>query len=211
VISSTAPHQDPAPFIEAMGRAYRQSGRARPIADTFGHNAYGESSSEPPWARHAGTSIDQGDLDRLLAVLSGAFAGTGQPLPGEGRTTVWYLEGGFETEIPASKRASYLGRAGIAPVVPALDALAGRASAVVRDQATQLHDALELAYCQPAVGAFFNFQLVDDHHLAGWQSGLLWADGTKKPSYDTVRETIARIATNSVDCEVVAARRNAGA
>ena len=49
-----------------------------------------------------------------------------------------------------------------------------------RDQALQLRDALELAYCQPAVGAFFNFQLVDEEQLGGWQSGLLWADGSRE-------------------------------
>ena len=67
---------------------------------------------------------------------------------------------------------------------------------------TQLTAALELAYCQPAVGAFFNFQLADDRSLAGWQSGLLWADWTPKPSFWPVREAIAGVAAGRVDCSV---------
>jgi hypothetical protein len=205
VIDSTAPHQSPATFLAAMGAAYRASGRMTPILDTFGHNAYGETSSEPPWARHDNGSIDEGDLDRLLEVLTSAFGGTAQPLPGQAGTTIWYLEGGFETSIPDDKRGLYVGRTSAAPVVPALSRPEAEATPV-RDQAMQLREALELAYCQPEVGAFFNFQLVDDRRLAGWQSGLLWADGTRKPSYAATREAIAAIARDEVDCAAVTAR-----
>ena len=63
--------------------------------------------------------------------------------------------------------------------MPAL--LYGKATAGYSvDQSSQIRNALELAYCQPAVGAFFNFQLTDQTDLGGWQSGLLWADGTPK-------------------------------
>ena len=68
------------------------------------------------------------------------------------------------------------------------------------DQASQLKDAVELAYCQPAVGAFFNFQFVDEVGLGGWQSGLLWADATPKPSYEPVKALFASIAAGTVDC-----------
>ena len=48
-------------------------------------------------------------------------------------------------------------------------------------QAEQLTAAVELAYCQPAVGGFFNFELRDDSALSGWQSGLLRPDWSAKP------------------------------
>ena len=57
-----------------------------------------------------------------------------------------------------------------------------------------------LAACQPAVGAFFNFQLTDEPDLGRWQSGLLWADGTKKPSYQIVKEAITAVAGGEIDC-----------
>ncbi len=67
--------------------------------DTVGHNAYPETSAESPGARHGkhSHSIDEGDLDRLLAALRKGFPGTAQPLPGSGGVTVWYLEDGFQT------------------------------------------------------------------------------------------------------------------
>ena len=55
-------------------------------------------------------------------------------------------------------------------------------------QATRVAGALLLAACQPGVGAFFNFELRDEDRLAGWQSGLLWRDGSPKPAYDGYRK-----------------------
>jgi hypothetical protein len=68
------------------------------------------------------------------------------------------------------------------------------------DQATQLGDAIELAYCQPAVGALFNFQLADERRLGGWQSGILWANWRPKPSYQAVREMLEDVRQRSVSC-----------
>ena len=69
------------------------------------------------------------------------------------------------------------------------------------DHARQLRDALTLADCQPAVGAFFNFLLTDElADLADWQSGLLWADGTPKGSFATFAETARAVGAGRVDC-----------
>jgi hypothetical protein len=73
----------------------------------------------------------------------------------------------------------------------------------VRDQARQLRDALLLARCQPAVGAFFNFELLDEDRMAGWQSGVLWRDGTHKPSYDALKAAVALVRAGAVDCSTV--------
>jgi hypothetical protein len=73
VITSTSPHEDPGKFIRELGLVYRASGRTLPIFDTFGHNAYPETSRESPLALHTGMpSIDQGDYVRLLGVLTRA-------------------------------------------------------------------------------------------------------------------------------------------
>jgi hypothetical protein len=49
-------------------------------------------------------------------------------------------------------------------------------------QATHLRAAIALAACQPHVRAFFNFELVDETRLAGWQSGLVWRGVHRKPA-----------------------------
>jgi hypothetical protein len=203
VVDSTAPHQDPAAFLGQLGATYRASHRARPILDTYGHNVYPENAFESPAALHSNASIDEGDYARLMSVLQAAFGGTGQPLPGEGSTTIWYLEDGFQTTIQPDKRRLYSGREtmrALAPYLPPAEASVGAAAGLVRDQASQLREALELAYCQPAVGAFFNFELIDDHDLGGWQSGVLWADGSRKPSYLAFKDAISRVRAGTVTC-----------
>jgi hypothetical protein len=204
VISSIAGNHDPAGFVRALGSAYRQSGRARPIFDVFGHNPYPLDSSEPPSATHAGsTMIGEGDYATLMEALDDAFGGTGQPLPTADNRTLWYLEDGFQTVPPPDKRRFYRGWENDPHPLPAVAALAEDGVQPL-DQATQLRDAILLAYCQPAVGAFLNFGLLDEDRLGRWQAGLLWRDGTRKPSYDAFKAVVAEVRRRDVDCSTVA-------
>jgi len=178
VLDSTASTHDPATFLRALGAAYRVLGRARPLVDTFGHNPY-------PLRGRPGIGLH--DLEELRSVLRVAFGGTAQPLPGEGGTTVWYLEHGVQSTVPPSKRGAYHGRENVTTV----DA---------RLQARDVADALLTAACQPGVGAIFNFELVDEDRLRGWQSGLLWRDGTPKPAYDAFRRAAAAVSAGDAGC-----------
>lgn len=198
----------PTTFIEDMGAAYRASGRSAPLFDTLGHHPYPASSSERPWVVHADpTIISLGDLGRLLSVLQEAFGGTAQPLP-QGGLPIWYLETGYQTLIPASKSSSYYGFEdwpGALPdlVSPEPPAVQPPDSSPAPDQATQLTDELRMTYCQPYVAADFNFMLEDEPVLGGWQSGLLWADGTRKASYDPFKAAVAQVNAGTVDCSLV--------
>jgi hypothetical protein len=200
--SSNVSHS-PVNFYRKLGEAYRESGRGRPILDTVGHNPYPTTNAERPWTRHPyTTTIGEGDYDKLMSVLQKAFEGTAQPLPGQGRVTIWYMEQGFQTTIDASKSPFYRGTETDRQLLPPWIArtTAGNSDGLAPDQATQLTDALQLAYCQPAVGAFFNFELADEASLAGWQSGLLWADLTPKPSYQPFKAAVKTVAAGHVDC-----------
>jgi len=185
VIATSAPHASPGRWYSELGNAYRASARSLPIFDTVGHNAYPENSAEAPGARHREGSIDQGDLDRLLAALRKGFAKTAQPLPGQRGVTVWYLEDGFQT-IPV--RAIYSG------------AETDRRPVSEEEQAAQLTAAVQLAYCQPAVGGFFNFELRDDSSLAGWQSGLLRPDWSAKPAFGAYAAVLAAARNGTISC-----------
>ena len=182
VIATSAPHAKPGDWYRALGKAYKASARALPIFDTLGHNAYPDTSAEAPSATHKKRSIDEGDLARLLRVLHAAFAGTGQPLPGQDGVTVWYLEDGFQSQ------ESYPGTETDAkPVSEA-------------EQAAQLTAAIELAYCQPGVGAFFNFELRDDADLGGWQSGLVRPDWSAKPAFTAFAQAARAVHDGTIVC-----------
>lgn len=204
VISSTASRHDPGGFILDLGEAYRESGRPRPLVDTFGHNPYPADSAEAPSATHPnGDLIGEGDYQTLMDVYLTAFAGTAQSIPGVRSVGLWYLETGFQTVPPPDKRRFYRGRENDRRALPALASKADNGTSEV-DQSTQLRDAIRLAYCQPAVTGFFNFELLDEDKLGGWQSGLLWRDGSRKPSYETFKETLDEVRRKDVDCSKVA-------
>ncbi|MFL5981956.1 MAG: hypothetical protein ACJ74D_06790 [Gaiellaceae bacterium] len=199
VITSTASRHDPANFIFGIGDAYRDLGRKRYLFDTFGHNPYPENSAEAPSAQHPGSDvIAQGDYETLMNVLHTSFDDTAQPVPGDRGVTIWYVEDGFQTVPPQAKRRYYRGRENDRYALPAV---AGEGTTV--DQATQLRDAILLAYCQPAVAGFLNFGLLDEDRLGGWQAGLLYRDGTRKPSYNTFKALIAEVRRRDTDCSNV--------
>jgi len=201
VVDSTASHYDPAGFIRALGAAYRASGRGKPIVDTFGHNPYPDFAAEDPWAVHpASGTIGEGDYDKLMGAISDAFASTAQRVPSDAWRRLWYLEDGFQTVVPPffdwAFDGLYTGRENDRTVLPAFG--------LRRSQSSQLTAAISLAYCQPAVSAFFNFELIDETRLVGWQSGLLYANGIRKPSFGAYREIAAAASSGSIDCSQVA-------
>jgi len=130
--------------------------------------------------------ISIGDWSSLMDALREAFAGTGQPVPGAG-VSIWYLEVGYQTEVPPGK--GYTGRENSVPGVLTED-----------EQASQLADAVRVAYCQPFVGAVFNFLLRDETDLAGWQSGVLWQDGSRKASREALEQVIDEVRQHQVNC-----------
>ena len=183
VLSTTASSHDPAAFTRGVAVAYRASGRQLPLFDTVGHNPYPLFPGEPPTARHE-VYMGQGDYGRLVAVLDESFAGTAQP-----PAPVWYLENGFQTTTVGERRRShYSGRESVARTLDPVT------------QAGQIAAALRLAHCQPRVAAYFNFLLVDETVLGGWQSGLLWADWKRKPAFEAYRAAIAEVRSGAVDC-----------
>jgi hypothetical protein len=160
VLDSTASAHSPEAFLSAVAAAYRASGRTRPLVDAFGHNPYPADAAEPPDTRHPLGFVGEGDYDRLMQVLRTGFG----HMP-----DVWYLEDGFQSQVPTTLQHHYTGRENIVPLTPAL-------------QAERLGAAIRLASCQPHVRAFFNFELADEVRLNGWQSGLVWRGVRLKPA-----------------------------
>jgi hypothetical protein len=187
VIAASAPHAHPIAWYVALGDAYRKSGRKRPIFDTVGHNAYPETSAESPAAVHSRDVIDEGDYDRFMQVLQQAFDGTTQPIPGQNGVTIWYMEDGFQSRVVYGRNLY----TGSETDKFALDE---------QQQGRQLAAAVRLAYCEPNVGAFFNFELRDETSLKGWQSGVVRANWSPKPSYFMFRDAIIDVLRGNVDC-----------
>ena len=208
-----SPSHSPVEFIRGVGDAYRASNRRAPLFDTVSHHVYGASPGERPWQRHTTSKrISEGDLGKLVDTLQAGFNGTKQATPGmpvDGRTVpIWYLESGFQTTPSPAKAALYSS----SETTTALPDWTGglpwsvlpNADSPAPDQATQLRDAVRLAYCQPYVTAIFNFLLRDQPELSRWQSGVLWTDGSPKASYVAWRGAIAEANLGTVNCSLFA-------
>jgi hypothetical protein len=164
----------PTAFIRDVGAAYRASGRQAPIMDVFDEHVYADNSTLPPSMPHAGSAIAAGDYAKLVGTLAKAFDGTAQ----KGSTLpILYGEFGVETAIPAAKASVYHGT----QTIPAVDEAT---------QARYMAEVLKLALCAPNVIGIMTFHLTDESDLAGWQSGLFYADATPKSSLYYVHDAI---------------------
>src|SRR3954453_2705819 len=172
------PHS-PTQFIKDLGAAYKRSGRSRPIMDAFAMHPYMRTSELPPTDTHAAsTTITVGDYPKLVTLLARAFTGTPQRGPG---LPVYYTEFGVQTRVPAAHRHAYTDLQSPS-AIDAIDPLT---------QARYYREALALAACQPTVKGLFVFHTFDETDLAGWQSGLYYADQKPKPSLPDFRRAAA--------------------
>ncbi len=176
----------PTRFIQALGEAYRASGRTLPIMDAFAIHPYNDTSSQPPSFQHPrSTTVSIGDYGKLVMLLGKAFDGTAQPgssLP------VVYDEYGIQSQVPADKASLYenLESPVAADAVP--EATRGQYYA----------DAIKLAFCQPNVEGFFIFHTVDETDAVRWQSGLYYPDFAQKSDFPLLRDTILAARSGSL-------------
>jgi hypothetical protein len=172
---SRRPTHSPTTFLRDLGRAYRGSGRTRPIMDMLSFHPYPEHARTPPTLSHPRSSvIELNDYWKLVRLLDSAFGGTAQP----GTTLpILYDEFGVQSRISLDKQGLYTH--GSAPA--SQDAISEPM------QATYYRQALQLAACQPQVVGLLFFHLSDESDLRAWQSGLFYADDSPKTSLEPVR------------------------
>jgi hypothetical protein len=172
---SSRPTHSPTQFLRDLGRAYRDSGRARPLMDALSIHIYGETSRIPPTLAHPRTTtIGIADYRKLVRLLREVFDGTAQP----GSTLpIIYGEYGAETTVPPAKQVLYTGR----EVVPTIDAAT---------QARYYAEAIALARRQRNVRMLLFFHVADETRLEGLQTGVRYADGTPKASLERVRAAV---------------------
>ena len=186
----------PTRFLRELGAAYRASGRTLPVMDGFSFHPYPLNSSVPVDAVPADPDhLGLIDHDVLVRLLGKAFDGTAQV--GKGMP-ILYDEYGIESAIPAEKRELY---GGIEPATtrPVPEAL----------QAAAYRRAIQLAYCQSNVAGMLLFHTHDEVGRLGWQSGLIYADGSPKSSLEPVRRAMESAATASLGACPVTARVSA--
>jgi hypothetical protein len=176
----------PVRCLADMGRTYRRSKRTKPIMDALSYHPYPNASTDKLDTGYAWPNAGIPDLARIKQAVWDAFHGTAQPtfqeagMPyGPARTLKLRLnEVGWQVAIPPANRSAYF----------------GKESVVTTDEGTQAAiygNMIPLLACDPSVESVLFFNLVDEANLDRWQSGLMRADWTKRPSYGIVKGAIA--------------------
>ena len=179
--------RSPVRFLHDLGVAYRATGRTKPIMDELAYHPYPQASQGPPSVRYSWPTAGLANLDRIKQAVWDAFRGTAQPT---------FAESGNTAPKPLRFDLDEVGWQ-VAPL-PALASLytgvetPGTKLISEEDQATYYRDTVTLAECDPGVRMLSFFHLMDETDLDRWQSGLERADGSHRPSYDTVKQTLAQ-------------------
>jgi hypothetical protein len=179
--------RSPVRFLGDLGRAYKLSGRTKPIMDELAFHPYPQPQQGPPTVRYAWPTAGLANLDRIKQAVWDAFHGTAQPTFAEsGKSFARPLrfdldEVGWQVEIPPVLAPMYHGTE-----TPGLR-LVSEAT-----QADYYADVITSVACDPTVRMLSFFHLIDETDLDRWQSGLERADGSRRPSYDRVKQTLAQ-------------------
>jgi hypothetical protein len=171
-------------FLRDLGVAYRASKRTKPLMDELAFHPYPSTSRDSVTTGYVWPNAGLPNLDRIKQAVWDAFHGTAQTPFGEpGKTFAKPLlfdldEVGWQVGV-----------------LPALAALySGVENGPTTDEATQAQiygDLIKQAACDPTVRLLSFFHLTDELDLKTWQSGLIRADGSHRPSYDSVKAMIS--------------------
>ena len=178
----------PVRFLHDVGVAYRKSKRTKPIMDELAFHPYPQSNTDGPTTGYQWPKAGLANLDRIKQAVWDAFHGTAQPIFAERGNkasrplTLDLDEVGWQATIPASLKSFYT----------------GRETAITIDEQTQARyysQVVQLIACDTTVRVLSFFHLYDETDLDRWQSGLVRADGSKRPAYGAVKSAIAQYGT----------------
>lgn len=175
----------PVRFLEALGKAYRSSGRSTPFMDALTFHVYPRRNTNPPSRPYGWPNAGLADIWRLKQAVWDAFGGTAQPTFPEGLETasestlgLVVAEFGWQVRI-AERLASRYSRKETVPTISEAD------------QARYYGEVIRRLSCNSAVTDVMVFHLVDEPDLHRLQTGLLRIDRSKRPSYGSMRAAIA--------------------
>jgi hypothetical protein len=165
----------PLRFIYDMGAAYRASKRTKPLMDVFSFHPYPRSSLDSLAKGLEWPMAGYANLNRVKQSLWDAFNGTAQKTTANG-LGIMIDEVGWQVRIPDDS-TDYTGAENVPVTTEA-------------HQAQVYGQLIRSAVCDPAVKSLLFMPFIDETDLAGFQSGLERADGTKRPAYDSVKAVI---------------------
>jgi hypothetical protein len=157
--------------------------------DALGFHIYPRTNTNPPSRQYAWPNAGGADLARVKQATWDAFGGTAQPtfpegpaLAGNAALGLVVDEFGWQVAIEPALAARYTGAENVPTVSEA-------------EQAGNYAELIRMLSCDSAVTDAMVFHLVDESDLNRFQTGLLRADRSERPSYGAARDAIAAAAS----------------
>jgi hypothetical protein len=181
--------RSPVRFLHDVGVAYRASGRTKPLMDELAFHPYPHVNTDSPEVGYTWPNAGIPNLGRIKQAVWDAFNGTAQPTFAESGTEsmsplrLELDEIGWEVAIDPSLAPRYTGQ----ETKPPIDE---------QTQAEYYAQVIQSAECDASISSLSFFLLEDEPNLARWQSGLERIDGSRRPSYGAVKQTIAQTGGN---------------
>jgi hypothetical protein len=168
----------PIRFIHDLGVAYKRSHRKLPIMDALGFHPYPRSSTNSLARGFDWPNAGFANLARVKQAMWDAFSGTAQPTVESGLKIV-IDEIGWQVGVTPSAAHAYFGTESTPVTTEA-------------NQATVYGELIRRASCDASISTLLLFPLVDEPDLDRFQSGIVRADGTRRPAFAVVKNAIAR-------------------
>jgi hypothetical protein len=173
----------PVRFISGLGKAFRRARRQKPIMDELGFHPYPDRDTDSLAKGYRWPNAGVYNLGRIKQAFWDAFRGTRQPTFGEGtahgRITFRLDELGWQVRVVPGSAGAYHGTESVSPTTEA-------------NQSAIYNQAIRYLACDASVRSVLFFLLRDEPDLERWQAGLVRADGSPRPSFGSVKATIAQ-------------------
>ena len=151
--------------------------------DELAYHPYPDHDRDPLMKGYRWPNAGVPNLGRIKQAFWDAFRGTAQPLFPEGTRSGGMKfrldEVGWQANAAPSAGFAYYGRESVRPTNE-------------NGQARIYGDAIRYLACDPSVDSVLFFLLRDEPDLDRWQAGLVRADGTRRPSFYSVKAAIAQ-------------------
>jgi hypothetical protein len=191
------PSLSPVNFLAQFAQAYRASGRTKPLMDEFSFHPYANVNTEAYSKGYQWPNAGGSNFDRIKQAFWDGFHGTGQKVFAEqagGRATQGAVaDDACNAPVSSQVLCMNLDEAGTQTSVSGHSGYTGGENVAVVDEATQSRyytDLIDIAACDPSIESLLFFDFLDEGPLDRFQSGQVYADGTKKQAYAAIQGKI---------------------
>ncbi len=168
----------PVRWIAALGKAYRASGRTKPLFDEWSWHCYPNVNTDEVETGYAWPNTGCVNAARVKLALWDAFHGTGQPVPAG-------YSAARRTASLFSSLKTFIDETGWQVDTSTLSGYTNTENVPTISDAKQAQDyekLVHIANCEPTLTDFHIFHEIDESDRTGFQSGVLRVDLSERPS-----------------------------